>query len=134
MDNLTINHVNIRTKNLFLMINWYKRILDLKSGSRPNFNFEGAWLYTKDKPVLHLIVDPNTKEYNKHQQLEHFAFTATGLDKFLKKLNQENVSYNCTILPQLSTKLVNIYDYDGNHLHVDFNRHEDSILFNMGCD
>ena len=126
---MILNHVNIRTKNLYEMIEWYEKIINLKNGPRPSFNFKGAWLYANDKAVVHLIDDPNAVKYNRKQQLEHFAFSTTGMDAFLKHMKANNVSYYCNKLPQFGTKLINIYDYDGNHIHVDFKCHEESDLF-----
>ena len=111
------------------MIEWYENILDLKNGPRPNFNFEGAWLYSNETAVVHLINDPNALRYNKNQQLEHFAFSTTGMDMFLKHLAANKIQYYCNKLPQFGTKLINFFDYDGNHIHVDFKFYEESELF-----
>ena len=127
---MLLNHVNIRTKNLIDMIDWYEKILNLVNGPRPNFEFNGAWLYMNENAIVHLIDDPKSIKYNKHQQLEHFALSSVGLDDFLNHITKNNVKYFCGILPQFGTKLVNIYDFDGNHIHVDFNWHERSDLFN----
>ena len=48
----TLDHVNVRTRNLERMVDWYERILGMKTGKRPSFSFPGAWLYVDDKPYV----------------------------------------------------------------------------------
>ena len=40
-----LDHVNLRTANLDVMVAWYGRILGMHPGPRPGFSFPGAWLY-----------------------------------------------------------------------------------------
>ncbi len=39
-----LDHVNIRTSRLSEMVDWYRDILGLSSGKRPDFPFPGAWV------------------------------------------------------------------------------------------
>jgi catechol 2,3-dioxygenase-like lactoylglutathione lyase family enzyme len=49
-----IHHVNSRTKSLDASIAFYRDVLGLVHGARPDFGFWGAWLYDQDKPAIHL--------------------------------------------------------------------------------
>lgn len=114
-----LDHVNIRTSNLQPMIRFYEEVLGLKSGSRPNFGFGGAWHYCGKKAVVHLVEvarTPGAKEL----RLEHFAFMAKNLAGFIKKLKAENIPYEIAIVPSNKNTQVNIYDPDGNHIEVQF--------------
>ena len=56
-----LDHVNVRTANLDAMVSWYRDILGMQVGDRPQFSFPGAWMYVGDQAVIHLVgvVDGN---------------------------------------------------------------------------
>ena len=56
-------------------------------------------------------------------RLEHFALSASGLDGFLEHLKTEQVDYKLVKVPDFPIVQVNVWDPDGNHIHIDF--HED---------
>lgn len=114
-----LDHVNIRTANLDKMVEWYIDILGMASGKRPPFPFPGAWMYSGEKASVHLIGADETPEHET-LQIEHFAFSATGLSGFLEKLEQRGVEYELGRVPEFEILQVNIFDYDGNHIHIDF--------------
>lgn len=119
-----LDHVNVRTRNLDEMKAWYGHILGMREGKRPGFSFPGAWMYVDDRPVVHLVgVDRGLPAHQSDLRLEHFALSATGLDEFLTKLKAERIDYKVAKVPDFPIIQVNIWDPDGNHIHIDF--HED---------
>ena len=71
----SLDHVNIRTANLKDMVSFYSKVLGLKKGKRPAFNFGGAWLYAGKRATVHLV-EVNKRQKLNDPQLEHFAFKA----------------------------------------------------------
>lgn len=121
----TLDHVNLRTRNLDRMATWYQHILGMRQGRRPGFSFPGAWMYVGDKPLVHLVgVDRALPAHQDDLRLEHFALSATGLTEFLAHLKAENIDYKMAKVPDFPTVQVNIWDPDGNHIHVDFHTDE----------
>ena len=118
-----LDHVNIQTCNLDAMVDWYQTILGMENGARPPFPFPGAWLYAGDQAAVHLIgVD---KELDAPApQIEHFAFSATGLSDFLARLDEASHAYQPVRVPGLGILQINLLDCDGNHIHVDFSPQE----------
>ena len=114
------DHVNVRTANLAAMVAWYKDVLGLTSGKRPDFPFPGAWLYLGDQAIIHLV-GCETPPESIDPQIEHFAIRATGLAKFLAKMNEKDVAAEVSEVPGFGITQVNIWDPDGNHIHIDFN-------------
>jgi hypothetical protein len=53
-------------------------------------------------------------------QLEHFAFSATGLKEFVGRLDRDKVRYEARKVPRSGAVQVNVWDPDCNHIHVDF--------------
>lgn len=115
----SLDHVNIRTKNLDAMASWYADVLGLRLGERPNAPVDGRWMYLGDKPIVHLV-DADQVDPVSHPALEHFALSASGLDAFLARMEATGTSVHLAEIPQIQTVQVNIADSDGNHIHVDF--------------
>jgi len=122
MQILRLDHVNIRTTQLDRMVQWYTEFLDLKLGSRPNFPFDGAWLYARDIAIVHIVVidDENAVGSEKNLKLEHFALRASGMNAFEAKLKARNERYRRSDITDFGIAQFNIWDPDGNHIHVDF--------------
>ena len=133
--NLTLDHINVRTANVEAMLAFYARVMDMKPGPRPHFGGAGgAWLYAEEKmgdsldavkadyraAWVHFIEVGPTEPNHGNLQIEHFAFTATGMPIFLHRLKDENCSYDMVDMPDVDLVQVNFRDPDGNHIHVDF--------------
>jgi len=122
----SLDHVNIRTASLERMVDYYERIVGLQSGPRPPFPFPGAWLYAGDRAVVHLIglaEPPQGPTAREALRLEHYALRAGGtadLRAFLAHLERLGVEGQVVTLPDGSAVQVNLWDPDGNHLHLDF--------------
>jgi catechol 2,3-dioxygenase-like lactoylglutathione lyase family enzyme len=52
---LGMNHFTILSADLDATLAFYGDVLGLHSGRRPPFDFPGAWLYSGDTAVLHVI-------------------------------------------------------------------------------
>jgi len=121
-----LDHVNVRTAQLDIMIAWYSNILGMHGGDRPNFPFDGAWMYAGDVAVVHLVgIDSSNAVGSEVElKLEHFAFTASKLNQFEEKLNLMDIPYRRSDLPEINIVQINVWDPDGNHIHVDFSTNE----------
>ena len=115
-----LDHVNVHTANLAGMVEWYGRVLGMRSGERPPFAFPGAWLYCGGEPTVHLVGVDEVPKTEGLLQLEHFAFSATGLKEFVGRLDRDKVRYEARKVPRSGAVQVNVWDPDGNHIHVDF--------------
>lgn len=114
-----LDHVNVRTRNLKEMVDWYDRILGLKTGARPDFKFPGAWVYVGDQAAIHLV--GTDKDHAAIEpRIEHFAFSATGLPQLVEKLTANNIPHSIDEVPGMPLVQVNLADHDGNHIHIDF--------------
>ena len=91
----------------------------MTDGDRPPFDVAGAWLYVGDMPVVHLVEEAS-EPATRDPKLEHFAFSATGLGSMLAELDERGIAYDTVRVPGLGLLQVNVFDPDGNHIHVDF--------------
>ena len=117
-----LDHVNVRTTQLDTMIDWYTDVLGMHKGDRPNFPFPGAWMYAGDAAVVHLIgIDGSPGTGSEVElKLEHFAFSATGRSEFEEKLKARDQQYRRADITDFNIIQINIWDPDGNHIHVHF--------------
>lgn len=119
MPLLNFDHVNLRTSRLTEMVAWYDDVLGLRVGKRPDFGVNGAWLYLGDRAIVHLVevpVEPKSIE----PKIEHFAITATDKAAFLLHLQERGIAPELAEVPGFGITQVNIFDPDGNHIHIDF--------------
>jgi catechol 2,3-dioxygenase-like lactoylglutathione lyase family enzyme len=115
-----LDHVNVRTGDVERMAAWYVRVLGMERGQRPRFAFPGAWLYSEGHPSVHLVGMPAAPKGAEDPTLEHFAFAATGLAAFIAQLKESGDKYDLGVIPHLNIVQINVWDPDGNHIHIDF--------------
>ena len=122
MEIQRLDHVNIRTDQLDRLVSWYCEVLGLTNGYRPDFPFPGAWLYAGETVVLHLVgvTDPPGAGSEGTLKMEHFAFRASGAAAFEARLKEHGETYRRNEIEAINTVAFNIWDPDGNHIHVDF--------------
>ncbi|MBE9397889.1 hypothetical protein IOQ59_11530 [Pontibacterium sp. N1Y112] len=73
------DHISLNTTPDAKAVTDLMTLFALEDGFRPPFPFSGRWLYQEDKPVWHLIVQPEGNSESVH--LNHIAFrgvTASG--------------------------------------------------------
>jgi catechol 2,3-dioxygenase-like lactoylglutathione lyase family enzyme len=117
-----LDHVNLRTTQLDTMITWYEDVLGLVNGPRPAFKFPGAWLYAGEDAIVHLngISGAAGTGSEVELKLEHFALRAQDAAGFEARLKARDIPYKPSKIAELGVVAFNIWDPDGNHIHVDF--------------
>jgi catechol 2,3-dioxygenase-like lactoylglutathione lyase family enzyme len=115
-----LDHVNVHTTNVERLVEWYGRVLGMPAGDRPPFPFPGAWLYCGGEPTVHLVGVDKVAKLEGLPQLEHFAFSAIGLKEFIGRLDRDGIRYEARKVPRSGSVQINVWDPDGNHIHVDF--------------
>ena len=114
-----LDHVNIETIDLNLSVDFYKKILGLEPGWRPDFDVPGAWLYANDYPIIHLVV--REKVYPAPTgAIHHLAFIAEDAEQFKNLLANEGVEYQEAVVPDLNVTQYFIFDPNGVRLEINF--------------
>jgi catechol 2,3-dioxygenase-like lactoylglutathione lyase family enzyme len=114
-------HLNIRCSksDLPAIEKFYGTVFGLKKGYRPDFPFEGVWLYDGDEPIVHVSArfpEGTIAKGDKHSgSVDHVAFKASGAVEFRKRLeglgvafqeqNIENAGYQVFLHDPVGTKL-----------------------------
>ena len=117
-----LDHVNLRTTQLESMIGRYVDVLGLHNCPRPDFPFPGAWLYAGEAAIVHLdgITDAAAGGSDVAVKLKHCALSATRSNTIETSWKAQTVTFRKSGIPDLGMVAFNLWDPDGNHIHVDF--------------
>jgi catechol 2,3-dioxygenase-like lactoylglutathione lyase family enzyme len=116
MATLGMNHFTVLTDDVAGTVDFYRDLVGLADGYRPDLGFPGAWLYAGGQAVLH-VVGGSAKAELKPGVIDHIAFTATGLAATLDALAARGIHYACR--QQVGTRLWQVFFFDPNGARVE---------------
>jgi len=91
-----LHHVTVKTADLETTRDFYRDILGLEVGFRPDLDFPGYWLYCGDVPVVHLVPQGSAIGGGPSSDtgpFDHFAFLASDFDGIKAKLDRHGIKY-----------------------------------------
>ena len=94
-----LHHVTVKTADLEATRDFYRDILGLEVGFRPDLDFPGYWLYCGGVPVVHLVPEGSAIGGGPSSDtgpFDHFAFLASDFDGIKAKLEQHRIKYRET--------------------------------------
>ncbi len=132
-----IDHYAIKTNKLEETKAFYE-LLGLIEGPRPNFSFEGYWLYLGDVALVHLISDDDNRSSGVDQysgkmsearqglrgsgSIDHIAFRAINAERLKTNLEEHNIFFRQREVPNM--KLFQIFLEDPNKITVEINYYQ----------
>lgn len=133
---LGLDHFSIRTADVPGTRDFYVRVLGLRDGERPPFKFPGAWLYSGDKAVIHLIgidspVDakridrPDASAVPRQHDtgaVDHLAFMGTDIEGVRNRLRQAGVPTRESEVTHLGLRQIFVKDPNGVTIEINFPR------------
>lgn len=114
-----MNHFTILTADVEATVEFYREVLGLEAGPRPNFNFPGAWLYAGGSPILH-VIGGRPREALKPGVIDHMAFSARGLPSVLATLRARSIEHDCRRQTGSGVWQVFFFDPNGARVELDF--------------
>jgi len=116
-----LDHFNIRTRRLDETVRFYRDILGLTLGPRPNFSFPGAWMYSDGRAVVHLVDIASTDEAQKPDSgaVHHLAFASRGFAAMQEHLAALGVPFQTVQVP--GGELCQIFVSDPNGVLIELN-------------
>lgn len=115
----SLDHYTIVTADLDAARDFYVKVLGLHEGARPPFDVAGAWLYSEERAIVHLVAG-GSKAGDGTGPLDHVAFHATDLAGFVGRLREAGVRYTVQTVPGLGLSQVFVEDPDGIKVEVNF--------------
>ena len=114
-----IDHINIGTDRLEETVAFFRDILGLKPGWRPDFPMGGAWLYAGDKAVLHLISESGRKDHGSGA-IDHVAINCADIRGTLDLIKKDKVPFEVRKVPARPLQQVFVHDPDGVMIELNF--------------
>jgi catechol 2,3-dioxygenase-like lactoylglutathione lyase family enzyme len=114
-----MNHFTILAEDLDETRDFYRDLLDLKEGYRPDMGFPGAWLYAGEQAILHVVVR-NPLPQPRAGVLDHMAFSAADLTGTVRKLEQKGVRYELGRQVETGVWQLFFHDPNGAKVELDF--------------
>ena len=111
-----MNHFTVLTDDVPRTVAFYRDLLGLHDGERPDLGFPGAWLYTGDNAVLH-VIGGRSRESLKPGVIDHMAFSAADLRATLDRINAAGLESVCR--RQIGTGIWQVFVYDPNGARVE---------------
>jgi catechol 2,3-dioxygenase-like lactoylglutathione lyase family enzyme len=118
-----MNHFTVLASDLDATLHFYCDLLGLRKGPRPPFGFPGAWLYSGNRAVLHVVAGRPLPQ-PPAGVIDHMAFTAQGLADTVAMLERHQVRHDLRQLPGDGTWQLFFHDPDGAKVELDFDASE----------
>ena len=119
MELQKLEHININVSDLSASVDFYKDVLGMKLGERPQFKSKGAWLYLGDTAVIHLTHGRCEAQVGSGT-LDHLAFRASDLSGFTETLKNKNIDFEERRVPEQQQHQIFFDDPDGITIEVVF--------------
>ncbi len=111
-----MNHFTILTDDVPRTVDFYRRLLGLTDGPRPDLGFPGAWMYAGKDAILH-IVGGKARESLRSGVIDHMAFSARNLPDTLATLAAHDIEHTCR--QQVGTGFWQVFFFDPNGARVE---------------
>lgn len=123
-----LNHFNIMGSRSIIeeVRDFYVDVIGLSEGWRPDFDFEGHWLYAGDAPILHLMVSEEGAVTDdgglssKTGHLAHIALTAADLTAVESRLIELGQVYKKKVIPGFNVTQLFLHDPIGLGVELNF--------------
>jgi catechol 2,3-dioxygenase-like lactoylglutathione lyase family enzyme len=111
MNAIDLNHFTLRTPKLEETRRFFEDIVGLRAGNRPDFKFDGYWMYSAaNLPVLHMMaLDTGDAELVRYLGdrvsssgsgvVDHISFNCEGLPGFEERLKKAGYPYSPRTVP-----------------------------------
>ena len=114
-----MNHFTVLAEDLRETCDFYRDLLGLTEGYRPDMGFPGSWLYAGDQAVLHIMIR-KPLPHSRAGVLDHMAFSAVDLAGTVRKLEQKGVRYQLGRQVETSVWQLFFHDPNGARVELDF--------------
>jgi len=127
-----MEHVTVNTDDVDKTKEFYCDLLGMTDGFRPDFGFEGCWLYIGDVPCVHVCEWESHKVFAEERGIpkpsrapstgsfDHVAFNATDYDGMLARIKQRGLEFGDDYLPDVKLRQLFIKDPNGVTIELNF--------------
>jgi catechol 2,3-dioxygenase-like lactoylglutathione lyase family enzyme len=88
-------------------------VLGFEEGWRPDFAFNGAWLYAAGSALVHLVEVAEAPLASRGSALDHFAFAIDDFDATLRRVQASGVRHRSQAVGGTPIRQIFIIDLNG---------------------
>ena len=121
-----LEHYTIRCASLERTRDFYRDVLGLMVGDRPNFPFKGYWLYLGGVPIVHLVDKAESESRDTPHvgsdtaALDHIAFRGRDLPTTRATLRAHGLAFREAGVPGGRIQQIFVSDPDGILIELNF--------------
>ncbi len=101
-------------------LRFYKDVLGLKEGFRPDFGRPGWWLYADEHPVLHISLKEIPPTRGGTGSFDHIALNATGWAEMKAKLERLGIPFEEQRVDDNTVLQIFFRDTNGLRIELDY--------------
>ena len=116
-------HGGIAVSDMERSLAFYRDLLGLEEGPRPDFDFPGAWLYAGGLAVVHLVGRPGAAPPagpSPGAAFEHIALRFRGLAAIRAALKARGIPFTESPLPGMPLHQIHVTDPFGLRVELNF--------------
>ena len=121
-----LEHYTVNCADLAAARDFYRDVLGLEEGFRPDLGFAGHWLYCGDVPVVHLLGRDGALPENRGAEqggdtgsFDHIAFRGRDAQAMIVRLKAHGVAFRENRIAEI--KLHQLFVRDPNGVVVEMN-------------
>lgn len=121
-----LEHYTIRCASLERTRDFYRDVLGLSAGERPNFPFKGYWMYLGGVPIVHLVdraeseVRDGPHRAGDTAALDHIAFRGFDIEATRATLRAHGLGFRENAVPGGRIHQIFVPDPDGILIELNF--------------
>ena len=118
-----VDHFNIviAPSQVDQTLQFYREVLGLQEGFRPNFGRPGWWLYAGEHPVLHVNLKENIPPTTGSTgSFDHIALNATGSREMKARLKRLGVPFEEQLVRDNTVLQIFFRDTNGLRIELDY--------------
>jgi catechol 2,3-dioxygenase-like lactoylglutathione lyase family enzyme len=122
-----LDHYTIHCADMVATRDFYRDVIGLTDGFRPDFRFAGYWLYCGDHPVVHLLDADGALPENRGVEpgpytgrIDHVAFRGRDAGATIARLKEHSIAFRENQVPDLGLRQVFVRDPNGVIVEMNF--------------
>lgn len=108
---MKLNHILVLTTDLSAMECFWTELIGLHVGERPPFPFNGVWVYSNNKLLVHIAEQPYSTFRN--GSIAHVALEGANYNVLLERLGNNTYAYTEKVVPLSNERQIFIIGPDG---------------------
>jgi catechol 2,3-dioxygenase-like lactoylglutathione lyase family enzyme len=123
-----LEHYTIHCADMAATRDFYRDVLGLTEGLRPDFRFAGHWMYCGEVPVVHLVGHDGALRENRDVAvpaattgaLDHIAFRGRDVADTIARLRRHGIAFRESRAPDIGLHQLFLRDPNGIMIEMNF--------------